>query len=109
MAAARFNYQVICRDLIKNLPERQQGVLVQRFGLDKEEPKTLEAIGQKYEITRERVRQIEEDGLKKAKSCAQTKAQKVFQYFFDHLNSSGSLQREDILLTKLGGKNFQKH
>lgn len=83
--------------------------MVQRFGLDQEEPKTLEAIGRKYDITRERVRQIEEDGLKKTKSYAQIKAQKVFQHFFDYLKSSDSLRREDVLLSQLGGKNFQKH
>ena len=46
------------------LPKRTKDILDQRFGLGKNPKRmTLDAIGQKYGITRERVRQIESDGL----------------------------------------------
>lgn len=44
---------------IRELPEKEQTVIVARFGLDGSEAKTLEEIGREMELTRERVRQIE--------------------------------------------------
>jgi len=46
------------------LPERDRAVLVLRYGLDDAEPKTLEEIGKRLGLTRERVRQIEMESLK---------------------------------------------
>ncbi|HET7855635.1 MAG TPA: sigma-70 family RNA polymerase sigma factor [Gaiellaceae bacterium] len=47
------------------LSERERAVLVLRYGLDNSEPRTLEEIGRKLELTRERVRQIEGHALKR--------------------------------------------
>ncbi len=47
------------------LPERERNVLSLRYGLGGSEPKTLEEIGRRLGIKRERVRQIEVDGLKR--------------------------------------------
>jgi RNA polymerase primary sigma factor/RNA polymerase nonessential primary-like sigma factor len=44
---------------VKELPEKEQTVIVSRFGLDGDEAKTLEEIGREMGLTRERVRQIE--------------------------------------------------
>jgi len=46
------------------LSERDRAVLVLRYGLDDAEPKTLEEIGKRLGLTRERVRQIEMESLK---------------------------------------------
>jgi RNA polymerase primary sigma factor len=46
------------------LPERDRAVIVLRYGLDDAEPKTLEEIGRRLGLTRERVRQIELESLK---------------------------------------------
>ena len=46
------------------LSERDRAVLVLRYGLDDSEPKTLEEIGKRLGLTRERVRQIEMESLK---------------------------------------------
>ena len=45
--------------LIESLTERQRYVIISRFGLGSSEEMTLEAIGQKFKLTRERIRQIE--------------------------------------------------
>jgi RNA polymerase primary sigma factor len=47
------------------LPERERHVLVLRYGLIDEEPKTLEEIGKRLGLTRERVRQIELESLRR--------------------------------------------
>ncbi|MBU2025399.1 MAG: sigma factor-like helix-turn-helix DNA-binding protein [Patescibacteria group bacterium] len=53
---------------IYSLPnERMQEVIIKRFGLENENPQTLESIGKKFSITRERVRQIESEALARIK------------------------------------------
>jgi RNA polymerase primary sigma factor len=47
------------RDALEKLPYRERKVLELRYGLDGEEPKTLEETGRHFGVTRERVRQIE--------------------------------------------------
>jgi RNA polymerase primary sigma factor len=50
---------------LQALPERERQVLVLRYGLIDEEPKTLEEIGKRLGLTRERVRQIELESLRR--------------------------------------------
>jgi RNA polymerase primary sigma factor len=50
---------------LSSLPERERQVLVLRYGLDDSEPKTLEEIGRRLGLTRERVRQIELESLRR--------------------------------------------
>ena len=48
-----------------SLPERHRTVVVLRYGLDDAEPRTLEEIGRRLGLTRERVRQIEVEALRR--------------------------------------------
>ena len=48
---------------LDHLTEREQEVIRLRFGLDNGTPKTLEEVGKRYSVTRERVRQIESKAL----------------------------------------------
>ena len=50
--------------------QRDKEILIRRFGLLTGEPETLDEIGRDYDITRERVRQIEAKGLRKLRSPA---------------------------------------
>jgi len=45
--------------LLAPLDERERQILVLRFGLDRGEPRTLEEVGHYFNLTRERIRQIE--------------------------------------------------
>lgn len=58
-------FDIVMVAIQKLTNERMQRVLVERFGLDSQSPKTLENIGRRLAITRERVRQIENEALKK--------------------------------------------
>lgn len=51
-------------DCLQNLNEKQRSILAQRFGLYGNEEATLEEVGQKVGLTRERVRQIQVEALK---------------------------------------------
>jgi RNA polymerase primary sigma factor len=51
--------------MLESLSSREIGVLEMRFGLNDEVPKTLDEIGRKFNVTRERVRQIENQALRK--------------------------------------------
>jgi RNA polymerase primary sigma factor len=53
------------------LPEREKRVLELRYGLDSGAPQTLDAIGQQFGLTRERVRQIEVQALKRLSGQAE--------------------------------------
>jgi RNA polymerase primary sigma factor len=48
---------------IGTLPERERIVLSMYFGLDGNEPRTLDAIGEELHLTRERIRQIKEKAI----------------------------------------------
>ena len=53
------------REMIKTLDHREATILRARFGLDGGPQKTLEEVGAKFGVTRERVRQIQNIALKK--------------------------------------------
>lgn len=57
--------------LLKYLPDREQKVLRLRFGLDDGVPRTLEEVGREFNVTRERIRQIEAKALEKLQVKAQ--------------------------------------
>lgn len=62
-----FNKEEIARiaDLLDQIDERESNILRLRYGLDSGEPMTLEKIGEQLGLTRERVRQIENEALEK--------------------------------------------
>jgi RNA polymerase primary sigma factor len=63
------------RDALENLSYRERRVLELRYGLGGEHPRTLDEVGRTFNVTRERIRQIENQSLKKLQSLAE--AQKL--------------------------------
>ncbi|MBK6917520.1 MAG: sigma-70 family RNA polymerase sigma factor [Deltaproteobacteria bacterium] len=53
------------RELVERLPTIEADVLRKRFGLDEAEPMTLREIGEQYSLSRERIRQLQEQALSK--------------------------------------------
>lgn len=58
---------ILVRDWLSKLPDKQRIVIVRRFGLDNDDPATLETLADEMGITRERVRQIQQEALVKLK------------------------------------------
>jgi RNA polymerase primary sigma factor len=58
------------RSILKSLSHRERRVLELRYGLDGEQPRTLDEVGRAFNVTRERIRQIENQGLKKLRALA---------------------------------------
>ncbi|THC44697.1 RNA polymerase sigma factor RpoS [Massilia sp. Mn16-1_5] len=57
----------LVRDWLTRLPEKQRLVVMRRFGLDNDDPATLETLAEEMGVTRERVRQIQQEALVKLK------------------------------------------
>jgi len=55
----------LLREVLATLNARESRILTMRFGLDNGRPKTLEAVGEKLGVTRERIRQIQRQALRK--------------------------------------------
>ena len=51
--------------MLSVLSDREQQILTMRFGLDRGEPRTLEEVGKEFDLTRERIRQIEARAMSK--------------------------------------------
>jgi RNA polymerase primary sigma factor len=61
------------RDLLKVLDDRECTIIFQRFGLDGGKPKTLEEVGKKFGVTRERIRQLQNIALVKMRGALRKK------------------------------------
>jgi RNA polymerase primary sigma factor len=64
--------------LLERLTSRERQVIEGRFGLGSEEPKTLEEVGRRLKLSRERVRQIEERAKQKLRTMARSRQLKEF-------------------------------
>lgn len=65
-------------DVLETLTPREQKVLRLRFGLDDEKTRTLEEVGKKFGVTRERIRQIQAKALRKLRHPSRSKQLKDF-------------------------------
>lgn len=65
-------------EVLDTLTEREQMVLRLRFGMDDGHPRTLEEVGKEFEVTRERIRQIEAKALKKLRHPSRSKKLKDY-------------------------------
>lgn len=70
------NLSVRLNQCLQNLNEKQRLILAQRFGLYEYEESTLEEVGQKVGLTRERVRQIQVEALKQLRQILETQGVK---------------------------------
>ena len=65
-------------EVLDTLTEREQKVLILRFGLEDGRSRTLEEVGRKFDVTRERIRQIEAKALRKLRHTSRSKKLKNY-------------------------------
>jgi RNA polymerase primary sigma factor len=80
----------VLTDLINKLNNRERYILYNRFGLGNKKTQTLEEIGEKFKVTRERIRQVETMALRKLRRMI-TKEYRI---------NSDSFERGDHLITR---------
>ena len=66
-------------DVLATLSERESKIISLRFGIDSGYPRTLEEVGKMFNVTRERVRQIEAKAIRKLRHPSRTKLLKDYQ------------------------------
>ena len=64
--------------MLKTLTPREEKVLRLRFGLEDGRPRTLEEVGKEFNVTRERIRQIEAKALRKLRHPRRSKKLRDF-------------------------------
>lgn len=65
-------------EILGTLSDREKKVLILRFGLDDGRPRTLEEVGREFNVTRERIRQIEAKALRKLRHPSRSKKLKDY-------------------------------
>ncbi len=77
-SAIRKNLHQQVRKVLNTLTEREEKVLRWRFGIGEQTDHTLEEVGQEFDVTRERIRQIEAKALRKLRHPSRSKQLKSF-------------------------------
>jgi hypothetical protein len=125
MSGITFKPKAVSKKLLTTLNPRTREIVVNRYGLEKEGRMTLEAIGKTYDITRERVRQIENFALASIKKSKEYKEHFfVFEELKKIIADLGSVVSEDHLMRHISkdpviqnhinlylalGEDFKKH
>ncbi len=98
----KLNLSEIIDDIFMVLTEKEKEVVVQRFSLDNKEKRTLESIGKSFNVTRERVRQIEKIALGKLRRTVNSSKLKYIHEVSEAiLKENGGLLLEDHLVQKI--------
>ena len=77
-AASRTLLKEQLSEILGTLTPREEKVLRLRFGLEDGRPRTLEEVGKEFDVTRERIRQIEAKALRKLRHPSRSKKLKDF-------------------------------
>jgi len=96
------DYKSVCKDLISHLSDREKQVIKRRFGLEGKNVETLQAIGDDFGVTRERIRQIEKRAINKIKEKSLSKHKKIFDVFFSYFKKFNDVVKEEKILKDLG-------
>jgi predicted Zn-ribbon and HTH transcriptional regulator len=89
--------------------DRSQDVIARRFGLGAQNSQTLEKIGAAYHITRERVRQIENDALKSLRSKRNESIEPYMNALHTTIEQNGGFMREDALVKEFVQANLGRN
>jgi len=100
----KYNYSKICKSLLNDTQPRAKEVIERRFGLTDNSPETLEAIGKDFQITRERVRQIQSRAIKQIKQAKATQLSEIFSSFSVYITKNGGVVEQGKIIEDWGGE-----
>ena len=63
----------LIKEWLGALEQTEHSIITMRFGLEEKDPETLESIGKRFDVTRERIRQIESKAMEKLKRIIKKK------------------------------------
>lgn len=99
---SQLNLTSIIEDLFLVLTNKEKHVIIKRYSLNNQPKQTLEKIGKEFNVTRERIRQIEKIALNKLRRTIDNTQLKVINEFAKQaLNIHGSLLKEELLITEI--------
>jgi hypothetical protein len=100
---SQFKPSEVVKEILDLLKERDRRILTHRYGLEGQETKTLAAIGQEQNLTRERVRQIEKDLIRNLKRTSLQKPQfaSAKEFLLNIITEHGRIIAEENLLMHL--------
>jgi RNA polymerase primary sigma factor len=87
-ATVNHNLKEQTKKILSTLTPRQEKIVRMRFGIEEKADHTLEEVGQDYNLTRERIRQIEEKALRKLRHPSRSKKLRTFIEFNPQLKES---------------------
>lgn len=94
--------KTLLEDFFLILSNTEKEVIIKRFSLDNNPRQTLESIGKHFDVTRERIRQIENNALKKLqRNIMNSHIRKISEVARDILQESGSVMTSDLLISKV--------
>ncbi len=101
-SASKVNLSEIIEEMFMVLTNKEKDVIIQRFSLDNKPRRTLESIGQRFSVTRERIRQIEKIALGKLRRTVQTtKLSTVNEVADKILRENGGVLLEKKLVSQI--------
>ncbi|HEX7636195.1 MAG TPA: sigma-70 family RNA polymerase sigma factor, partial [Noviherbaspirillum sp.] len=77
-AAMHASMRSVIRDVLDSLPAREAKVLRMRYGIDMSSDATLEEVGKQFDVTRERIRQIESKAMSKLRHASRADRLRTF-------------------------------
>lgn len=95
------NIDQFINELVAEFTPKQRKVLTGRFGLKTGKRATLQEIGDELGITRERVRQIEEQVIGKIREQVRSGAKELIDVAVAHLNSVDGVRRDDTFVNEI--------
>ena len=104
----KFDIKKSINKLVESLSDRSRDIVLSRFGVGRADYETLEAIGQRYGITRERVRQIEADALRHIQSSANEPVfRPIVSALYSFIKANGGVMEEEVLRAKFAVEFFE--
>lgn len=95
-------------ELLKFLPEREREIVKLRFGLGGEVPHTLEEVGAKFNVTRERIRQIESKAIRRLRQLMKKREEFKYYLMVENIKIRPMLNRDILSVVEIDRKSYSQ-